>query len=141
MGGNKWRQYFYDNLLGNENIISEILSNFENFHKLGFIYPETFYQTLPFIIEEKEYNIKNINFLLNKISPGYKVGNKIDFPAGNMFWAKTAAVYQIFNLDINELVPREPIKIDGTIIHAIERIWISVVKLNGYFYKKIINNI
>ena len=140
-GGNKWRQYFYNNLLGNENIISGILSAFENYDKLGFIYPETFYQTLPFTIEEKQYNIKNINYLLNKISPGYKVGNKIEFPAGNMFWARTAAVYQVFGLNISELVPKEPIKIDGTILHAIERIWISIVKLNGYYYKKIINYI
>lgn len=69
------------------------------------------------------------------------MGNKIEFPAGNMFWARTAAVYQVFGLNISELVPKEPIKIDGTILHSIERIWISIVKLNGYYYKKIINYI
>ena len=38
-----WRNYLYDNLFGNSSIISEILYDFENDRKLGFIFPETFY--------------------------------------------------------------------------------------------------
>lgn len=38
--GDNWRNYLYNNLLGNENIISEILSEFENNDKLGFSFPE-----------------------------------------------------------------------------------------------------
>ena len=38
-----WRNYLYNNLFGNTNIISEILYDFENDRKLGFIFPEAFY--------------------------------------------------------------------------------------------------
>ena len=44
--GNDWRNYLYENLLGNEKIISEILSDFENNEKLGFIFPENYYKVL-----------------------------------------------------------------------------------------------
>ena len=39
--GATWRNYMYSNLLGNDNIISEILFDFEFNEKLGFIFPET----------------------------------------------------------------------------------------------------
>jgi len=42
--GLAWRKYLYENLLGNTRIISEILSDFENNERLGFIFPEAFYE-------------------------------------------------------------------------------------------------
>ena len=44
--GDDWRNYLLENLLGNEKIISEILSDFENNEKLGFIFPENYYKIL-----------------------------------------------------------------------------------------------
>ena len=41
--GISWRNYLYNNLLGNQNIIKEILWNFENQKKIGIIFPETYY--------------------------------------------------------------------------------------------------
>ena len=48
--GSNSRNYLYDNLLGTEKIIKEILFEFENYEKLGFIFPEVYYNI-----------IKNIN--------------------------------------------------------------------------------
>ena len=67
-----------------------------------------------------------------------KAGKKIDFPAGNMFWARSKAVHQVFEQNVNNLCPKEPIKTDGTIMHAIERSWCFITKLNGYTYKQIL---
>ena len=44
--GFKWRNYLYENLIGSKELISEILSDFENHDKLGIIFPETFYEAL-----------------------------------------------------------------------------------------------
>ena len=60
---------------------------------------------------------------------------RILFPSGNMFWAKVKAVYQIFEIKLNNLFPRELNQTNGTIMHAIERIWLYLVKLNGFYYK------
>ena len=62
-------------------------------------------------------------------------GNILAFPVGNMFWSRTKAIYQIFNEKIIELSPEENGALDGTILHAIERIWLYLVKLNGFKYK------
>ena len=48
----RWRDYLYDNLLGSKEIISEILTDFENNEKLGFIFPEHYFYIL------SEYNNK-----------------------------------------------------------------------------------
>jgi len=67
----------------------------------------------------------------------YEIGQFIDFPEGNMFWARIKSIYQIFNLANEDYFPKEKGQIDGEIMHGIERIWLYIVKLNGYYYKKI----
>ena len=54
-----------------------------------------------------------------------------------MFWARPIALYQIFNDNIIKSAPEEKGQIDGTILHAIERFWIYLAKLNGFEYKTI----
>ena len=46
--GKNWRQYMYENLLGNKNIIKQILSDFESHSNLGIIYPEHYYEIIKF---------------------------------------------------------------------------------------------
>ena len=65
---------------------------------------------------------KCTNFILNKIFPGYKIEKTFDFPAGNMFWARVDAIYQIFEETNQVLFPNEENQKIGTIIHGIERV-------------------
>ena len=78
-----------------------------------------------------------MKFLLKRIFPKYKLGTKLDFPAGNMFWAKTNSIYQIFEIDLDKMFDKEKDQTNDTIMHGIERIWLYLVKLNGYYYKTI----
>ena len=135
-----WRQYLYNNLLGSEETVSEILTDFENNEKLGFILPESYHNII--LNHGKQLNPinkNNINFLLNITFPDkkYQVGKILDFPIGNMFWSRVSAIYQIFELNISDQFPEEKKQIDFTIMHAIERFWLFLVKINGYYYKKI----
>ena len=135
--GSYWRNYLYNNLMGNKGIVSEILSDFENNEKLGFIFPETFY----FIKKEKlkltQKNLKYMKFILKKLFPNSKPGILLDFPAGNMFWARTSAIFQIFEFNFDKKFEKEKDQTNNTIMHAIERIWLYLVKLNNYKYKTI----
>lgn len=136
--GDDWRKYLLDNLLGSNDIVSEILTDYENNDKLGFIFPENYYKVLLEYGDELTKKDKYyINYLLKKIDKNKKVGKLIDFPAGNMFWAKVQAVFQIFNIDIFNQFPKERHQVDGTIMHGIERFWLFLVKMNGFYYKKI----
>ena len=141
--GNYWQNYLYNNLLGNKNIISQILTDFENNNKLGIILPEHFYAQLKFVIYFHHANRKHLYDLFETIIPfmKLKIGYITDFPVGNMFWARTSAVYQIFNEKVIEKCPEERGQIDGTVLHAIERIWPYLAKLNGFNYKCILNYI
>ena len=135
--GKNWRNYLLNNLLGNAETVSEILSDFENMDKLGFIYPETFYDIigLSFILTKKTK--KYMKYILRKIFNKVKLGNKLEFPAGNMFWARVRAVYQIFEINFYNKFDKEDDQTNDTIMHGIERIWLYLVKLNRFYYKKI----
>ena len=135
--GISWRNYLYNNLLGNKKIVSEILSDFENNNKLGFIFPEPFYE----IIRQKHIltkgTLKYMKYVLYKLFPNYSIGDQLDFPAGNMFWARSNAIFQIFEFTFSKKFFKEEDQINDTIMHGIERIWLYLVKLNGYYYKTI----
>ena len=139
--GISWRNYLYNNLLGNNKIVSEILSDFESLDNLGFIFPETFYEIINLSLILTRKNKKYMNYILKIIFQNYKIGNQLYFPAGNMFWARVKAVHQIFEYNFDKMFSRENNQVNDTIMHAIERIWLYFVKLNGYFYKTIFKSI
>ena len=139
--GISWRNYLYNNLLGNKRIVFEILSDFENNDKLGFIFPETYYDIIrPKLILTKN-TLKFMKYIVKKLFPNYGIGNLLDFPAGNMFWARTNAIYQIFEYNFNKKFFKEKDQTNDTIMHGIERIWLYLVKINGYYYKTIFKSI
>ena len=142
--GNNWRNYLYNNLLGSTEIISYILNEFETYEYLGFIFPEVYYEIIKKIDEYDNShfflhkpNIKYINLILKRLFGKFEVGNKLIFPSGNMFWAKVNAIYQIFEFRLINSFPKEMNQTNETIMHAIERIWLYLAKLNGYYYKMI----
>lgn len=132
-----WRNYLFKNLLGSDKIISEILYDFEKNRKLGFIFPETFYRILKHFYNLTNGTRKWISFLFSKLFPNYEIGEPLNFPAGNMFWAKINAIHQIFTYDFGEYFPKENDQINDTIMHGIERIWLYLVKFNKFSYKTI----
>ena len=138
--GSNWSEYIYKNLIGSRELISSIIYDFEKNEKLGFIFPESYYEIIKGIKDFENIflslNVMNknfMNFILHRIFHKYKVGQKLIFPVGNMFWSKTKAIYQIFKLKL--IYPDELSQINKTIMHAIERLWLYFVKLNGYYYK------
>ena len=136
--GTKWRTYLFNNLLGTTEIISEILSDFENNESLGIIFPENYFKILEYTMNVQPKEKEKLNYLFNKILPGHKFSDKyFDFPAGDMFWARTKAITQIFKIDLKNDIPKE--KGSKFILFAIERFWLFIVKTNGYYYKKYFN--
>lgn len=54
------------------------------------------------------------------------------FPMGTMFWANASALKKIFDLKMQWTdYPDEPLPIDGTILHAIERLFPFIVEASG----------
>ena len=136
--GKKWRIYLFNNLLGTTDIISQILSDFESNDKLGFIFPQNYYENLKSTIFVKPLDKEKMKYLFSKIIPDCKFSDKyFDFPAGDMFWARSKAIYQIFKVDLRHDIPDE--RGPKNILYAIERFWLFIVKKNGFYYKKYYN--
>ena len=132
-------KYLYQNLLGSNEIVSKILTDFENNEHLGFIYPENFYfdRKLPMLFSK---NIESfINSIIKRIYPGYIAGNNFKYPLGNMFWARVNAVYQIFEHRFIKFFSEEIQKVNNETVKVSEIIWLYLVKINGYYYKTIFN--
>jgi lipopolysaccharide biosynthesis protein len=56
-----------------------------------------------------------------------------DFPVGTMFWMRAEALRPFVNLRLTlEDYPSEPVAYDGTILHALERLFGIVPVLQGY---------
>ena len=138
--GRDWQHYLYENLLGNKKIIKQILSDFENHNKLGFIFPDHFFDYIHYAYDYKYLNWYHLNRIFDILFPDKKLraGNIMNFPVGNMFWARTYAIHQIFDERIIKLSPEENEQKDETILHAIERFWLYLVKLNGLNNKTIL---
>ena len=52
-----------------------------------------------------------------------------------MFLARADSVYQILDISIINLAQKEKGQIDKTLLHAIERIWFYLTKINDFYYK------
>ena len=139
--GENWRNYLYKNLLGSTKIISEILTNFENYDNLGIIYPDNYYELIEMSLFLSDTTKGYMNYIIKKIFPGHQVGKVLNFPAGDMFWAKVDAIHQIFEKKFSKKFSIEAAQVGDTFAHGIERIWVYVSKLNNYYYKTVFYDI
>ncbi len=57
----------------------------------------------------------------------------INFPVGTMFWMRSHALQSFVNLSLNwSDYPHEPLPIDGTMLHALERLFGTIPILEGW---------
>ena len=124
--GDRWRKYLLDNLVGDNKTSNDVLNLFEN-KKVGLIFAE-----------DRHYvDIgKNGRFVnsLAKMMDISKIKETYIFPIGNMFWARTDAIKDMFYLDKDEILQQEPLPYDGSYMHALERITPILVEKNSYEY-------
>ena len=131
------KNYLLNNLLGNTNIIKEIINDFEYNFKLGFIFPEIYYKIL---LQYGEMPLRldkiKMKYLFKKLFNGFKFGSKIVIPVGNMFWSKTKAIYPFFEKKIDKTIYKKP-TLKNNSLCIFENIWLYIIKSNGFYYKKI----
>lgn len=140
--GDEWRKYLYYNILGKKHYTDNIIKYLSNNPQIGIMAPPPLpHKGIYRAYCESKFDFANeTTDLLNKIGlkPTKKFNpKKFQFPAGNMFLARTNAIKQIFEHNFkSEDFPSEIGQDDHTIMHTIERIWHYVAKYNGYKYKE-----
>lgn len=131
--GDNWREYLFGSLFGSKENIENILKNLEMNKGLGIVFPKPF-QNLENAIHWG-LNKELTENVLQKLDIDIKLPvNNIVFPVGNMFWARVDAVLPIFTNTLANNFPNEKGQADGTIAHAIERLWVYTAEYNGYTF-------
>jgi hypothetical protein len=128
--GERWRNFSWENLIGGIHpMLDIILRRFADDEQLGIVFPDD-----PHLCDW-DFNRPIAEKLAKQIGIKEPLPPFFDFPVGTMFWARTAALTPLFNLglDWNDY-PKEPVPIDGTILHALERILPLTARYAGYRY-------
>lgn len=122
-------------LLKSRNYVQNVISTFVNNPKLGLLMPPTpVFSVFKCLIGNEMSTNRNVLIDLYKI-----LSLKIPFdehpcaPFGAMFWARCSALKPLFRHKwLYEDFPDEPLPVDGTISHGIERIYPAIVQSAGY---------
>lgn len=128
----------FENLLGTAELVRNVIDTFEKNPRLGLLTPPPpnhgdYYITLGL---EWGMNFENTKKLAKKLGITVPLDEKKEpiAPLGTMFWFRPKAMKLLFDQDWEyEDFPPEPNAIDGTLLHAVERIYSYVVQQEGYY--------
>lgn len=125
-----WLNLLTQNVLGGEHAaLDYVLQMFESDSRLGLVFPED-----PFICGWGA-NKKHAEALSRRMNLG-DLPKNIEFPVGNMFVARPAALRPLLEAGfVANDFPPEPVKRDGTMLHAIERLLPVVCEASGFTWK------
>ncbi len=137
--GNEWTDYLIENLISEESL-DNIVQLFEDDNNLGIVFPPIYEGILKFWVENSFSHLglddllDLCDHLLKKMHIEKKLDkNSVFFSVGNMFWYRPTSLKPIFNLNLEyEDFPKEPIGVDGTIAHALERLHSIVAESEGF---------
>lgn len=124
--------------LGSETFVENILETFERNPRMGMLMPPSPNHGNFYMILGQEWcsNYDNTRAL------GYKLGLKVNIdgmkepitPLGTMFWFRPEALKTLLDYPWTyEDFPKEPNGFDGTLLHAVERIYGFVVQHEGFY--------
>lgn len=131
-----WRSFILERLVGSPHQIDAILSMFASSEKLGLIFPDHFDVVVPFLGWSQNYQIAAE--LCRKMHMPAPPDNCGSFPSGSMFWFRPDALRGL--IDSRFLFsdfPEEQGQTDGTVMHAVERLFLHVCEQNGYGYAQV----
>lgn len=127
--GHEWRVQILEALLGSEVVVNKIISVFDCYPQIGVVGPSS---------ELLDYggcvgaNRQWVNWV--RVRLGLK-GRKANFSffAGSMFWFKPQTMFPILELKLSlDNFEPEQGQVDGTLAHAIERIFLLAAAKAGY---------
>jgi lipopolysaccharide biosynthesis protein len=125
--GNRWRNFLWQHLIGSAvPVVDIVMDRFAQEPDLGMVFPEN-----DFLVGwEKNRELSQA------LAPRLDLSSlpeHIEFPVGTMFWARPAALQRLVGARFGpEDYPVEPLPIDGTMLHALERLLPLIVEAAGY---------
>ena len=131
-----WRTYLYETLSGSPARVWDILEVFDRAPNVGMIMPQHYEYIRRWISWDGNY--EECRRLADRLDYKLFEGHPLDFPSGSMFWARSAALRPLLDLQLAlEDFPTESGQEDNTLAHAIERLYAIVCELSGHDWVKI----
>ena len=131
-----------ETLLASQEYVENIIATFETNPRLGILFPPfpCFSAWIPFFFNSNRYENNDvfIHQLVETLQIKAPIDPSGDFPVGTMFWLRKGALNALFRHDWTlDDFPEEPLKIDGTILHAMERLYPVLCQESGYYSAKV----
>ncbi len=128
----------FENVLKNENFVTQVIDIFEKNPRLGMLMPPppNHSDYYPILGREWGENFENTKQLLEKLNIKVPLNPKKEpiSPLGSIFWCRPKALKPLFSYDWKyEDFPEEPLAVNGTISHAIERARGYIAQHEGYY--------
>lgn len=128
----------FENVIYNKNFVNNVLCLLENNPRLGLLSPPSPNHADYFGIFGNEWgaNYDITKELAEKMEANIPINrNKIPIaPYGTLFWFKPTAFKKLYDLNWKYSdFPAEPNNVDGTLLHAVERMYSLVVQAEGYY--------
>ena len=142
--GQAWTDEIISSIMSN---MKDIISIFAENKKIGVVIPDIpdFYKFISAFDVLSKDNRELCNELWSKMFSEADEFNFFDIntpimPYGNMFWYRPQALKAIMDMKIKETdIPVEPLPIDGTLLHAIERLPVYVAWKQGFDFRVVLN--
>lgn len=133
--GEKAFTHCFDNCLGNKSQVNSILNLFENHNQLGILCPPTpcssiwkEFDLLPYSINREDC-VSFVNSHLENV----KLDPSPIPPIGSVFWVRKGALEKLLALNLTfEDMPKEPLPLDGSFLHVLERLYPSIAQSSGF---------
>jgi glycosyltransferase involved in cell wall biosynthesis len=128
--GDSWREFLWQNLLGELHPMADlIIGRLCRDEQLGLVFPDDPH------LSDWDSNRDIASGLAQRMGIAEPLPPFFDFPVGTMFWARTAALKPLLDLQLGwDDYPPEPVPYDGTALHAIERLLPFIARKAGYRY-------
>jgi hypothetical protein len=126
--GALWRRFLWRHLLGPDHSMLDLIArSFEDDPTLGLVFPAD-----PNLVGWSKNRALACE-LAQRMQMNIELPEAFEFPTGTMFWCRPAAVRPLFELGLSwKDYPAEPVPMDGTNLHAIERMLGFVVEHEGF---------
>lgn len=141
--GESFFHNLWENSIRSSEYINGVMAQFDEKPWLGILAPPEVYHNTYFHTQADYWTIcyEKAKKLLDekKVEVPLK-RDKAPIALGSVFWCRREAIDGLYKLDISECdLPNEPMSVDGTISHILERIVPCIAQSAGYFTGIIMN--
>jgi glycosyltransferase involved in cell wall biosynthesis len=133
-----WRRHLLENLVGSPGIVWSVLEIFRQHPEVGIVSAQHF-EPIRKVLGWGE-NFDLARSLAARFGTPIYTNDVLDYPSGSMFWARPAALKPFFdaNLTLGDFqADTYGRQVDGTMAHAIERLFYVAAERAGFAWIKI----